>query len=127
MADLMTAIETDTQPMCNGRDNLWTMALIDAAYQSAAQHRAVDPAEIFEAKWDVRPDLKYRLQDTDFRAKMAKTGRTRASILLKLTFPPTHCRTPSGSLLICTARFLNQDDTCCSLPAPALAGWPRRD
>lgn len=48
MAELMVAIEQGTEPECSGRDNLWTMALVDAAYLSAAEHRAVAPAEIVE-------------------------------------------------------------------------------
>ena len=46
MADLLVALETGRQPMCHGRDNLWTMALVDAAYRSAEEHRAVSPSEI---------------------------------------------------------------------------------
>jgi predicted dehydrogenase len=49
MADLLVALESGTIPMCNGRENLWTMALVDAAYRSAAEHRAVEPQEIIEA------------------------------------------------------------------------------
>ena len=48
MADLLTAVQTGSQHPCNGQDNLWTMALVDAAYTSASQHRAVAPAEIVE-------------------------------------------------------------------------------
>lgn len=48
MSDLLTAIESGSEHPCNGRDNLWTMALVDAAYLSASQHRAVAPAEIVE-------------------------------------------------------------------------------
>ena len=46
MADLLTAIASDQKPMLNGRDNLRTMALVDACYRSANEHRAVDPREI---------------------------------------------------------------------------------
>ena len=49
MADLLVALEEHTSPMCNGRDNLQTMALVDAAYLSAQQHRAVAPSEIENA------------------------------------------------------------------------------
>ena len=52
MADLLVAIENNTAPLCHGDDNLQTMALVDAAYLSAEEHRAVSPAEIvarFEA------------------------------------------------------------------------------
>lgn len=48
MAELMVAVENGAEPDCSGRDNLWTMALVDAAYLSAAEHRAVAPAEIVE-------------------------------------------------------------------------------
>jgi predicted dehydrogenase len=46
MAQLLVAIETNTEPAISGRDNLKTMALVDAAYLSAAEHRAVNLAEI---------------------------------------------------------------------------------
>ena len=49
MAQLMTAIATGEEPEIGGRDNLKTMALVDAAYQSAEEHRAVDPAEVLAA------------------------------------------------------------------------------
>ena len=49
MAQLMTAISTGDEPAIGGRDNLRTMALVDAAYQSAAEHRAIDPAEVLAA------------------------------------------------------------------------------
>ncbi|MEQ9409387.1 MAG: Gfo/Idh/MocA family oxidoreductase [Fuerstiella sp.] len=48
MADLMTALESGTVPSCDGRDNLWTMAMVDAAYLSADEHRAVSPKEIVD-------------------------------------------------------------------------------
>jgi len=46
MADLLIAVEQGSEPQISGRDNLQTMALVDAAYKSAAEHRAVSPAEI---------------------------------------------------------------------------------
>jgi predicted dehydrogenase len=41
MAQLLVALETGAEPAIGGRDNLRTMALVDAAYRSAAEHRAV--------------------------------------------------------------------------------------
>lgn len=41
MGQLLVALETQTEPAISGRDNLKTMALVDAAYRSAAEHRAV--------------------------------------------------------------------------------------
>src|SRR5665213_1127623 len=53
MADLLCALEENRQPMLNGRDNLFTMALVDACYRSVAEHRAVEIAEIMaECKED---------------------------------------------------------------------------
>lgn len=46
MAQLLVALEDGGEPEISGRDNLRTMALVEAAYLSAAQRRAVDPAEI---------------------------------------------------------------------------------
>jgi predicted dehydrogenase len=45
MAQLMRAIETGTEPEISGHDNLKTMALLEAAYRSASEGRAVDPRQ----------------------------------------------------------------------------------
>jgi predicted dehydrogenase len=47
MAELLLALETNVPPSLSGEDNLHTMALVEAAYESAARHCAVNPA-----KWD---------------------------------------------------------------------------
>jgi len=41
MAQLLVALETGTEPAISGRDNLKTMALVDAGYRSAREHRAI--------------------------------------------------------------------------------------
>jgi predicted dehydrogenase len=46
MAQLLIAVEQGREPAISGRDNLKTMALVDAGYLSAREHRAVNPAEI---------------------------------------------------------------------------------
>ncbi len=46
MAQLLVALETQTEPEISGRDNLGTMALVEACYRSAAEHRAIEIAEI---------------------------------------------------------------------------------
>lgn len=46
MAELLCAIEAGRPSVNSGRDNLHTMALVDACYLSAQEHRAVEPAEI---------------------------------------------------------------------------------
>ncbi len=46
MAQLLVALEDNTKPEIDGRDNLKTMALVDAAYLSAREHRAVSIDEI---------------------------------------------------------------------------------
>jgi hypothetical protein len=46
MAQLLTALETGTEPAISGKDNLKTLALVDAAYVSAAESRAVSPLQI---------------------------------------------------------------------------------
>ena len=43
MAELLCAMEEDREPSISGRDNLRTMALVDAAYRSAREHRAIEP------------------------------------------------------------------------------------
>ncbi len=49
MAQLLCALEQKRTPTIGARDNLITMALVDACYLSAAEHRAVSPQEITEA------------------------------------------------------------------------------
>ena len=46
MAQLLCALEEGREPEISGRDNLLTMALVDACYQSAKEHRAVEIAEV---------------------------------------------------------------------------------
>ncbi|MDA1192457.1 MAG: Gfo/Idh/MocA family oxidoreductase [Candidatus Poribacteria bacterium] len=46
MAQLLVALEDGTEPEIGGRDNLKTMALVDACYRSVEEHRAVEIAEI---------------------------------------------------------------------------------
>jgi predicted dehydrogenase len=48
MAELLRSLETGAAPELSGRDNLRTMALVDACYRSVEQHRAVEPAEIMD-------------------------------------------------------------------------------
>ncbi|MGH9677677.1 MAG: Gfo/Idh/MocA family protein, partial [Candidatus Acidiferrum sp.] len=45
MGQLLIALETGRDPVIDGRDNLKTMALVEAAYRSAAEHRAIDLSE----------------------------------------------------------------------------------
>ncbi len=49
MAELLSALEEGSEPGLSGRDNLQTMALVDACYLSAAEHRAVGLAEILDS------------------------------------------------------------------------------
>lgn len=46
MAQLLCAIEENREPEISGRDNVETMALVDACYLSAKEHRAVELAEL---------------------------------------------------------------------------------
>jgi len=48
MAQLLCALEDNSEPEISGRDNLKTMALVDACYLSAAEHRAVALDEIYK-------------------------------------------------------------------------------
>jgi len=50
MGQLLVALETKREPAISGRDNLKTMALVEAAYLSAEQHRVVALSEIISAK-----------------------------------------------------------------------------
>jgi Clp amino terminal domain, pathogenicity island component len=49
MGQLLIALETGKEPAISGRDNLKTMALVDAAYLSAQIFRSVGPSEIERA------------------------------------------------------------------------------
>ena len=48
MGELMDSIAMDREPMIGGRDNLKTMALVEAGYRSLEQHRPVAVNEILE-------------------------------------------------------------------------------
>ena len=48
MAQLLRAVEEDSLPEISGEDNLRTMALVDACYRSAQEHRAVALDEILQ-------------------------------------------------------------------------------
>jgi predicted dehydrogenase len=48
MGQLMKALETGSEPEISGRDNLRTMALIEAAYRAAEQRRTVELGEILD-------------------------------------------------------------------------------
>lgn len=52
MAELLRAVEDGTEPSLNGRDNLKTMALVEAAYLSAREHRSVEIHEIEDIRHD---------------------------------------------------------------------------
>lgn len=49
MAQLLCALEEGGEPEIGGADNLHTMALVEACYRSAREHRAVELAEILSA------------------------------------------------------------------------------
>jgi predicted dehydrogenase len=48
MADLLVALENGTMPPVSGDDNLHTMALVEAAYESAATHQSVNPMKFLK-------------------------------------------------------------------------------
>lgn len=50
MAQLLCALEESREPEISGADNLKTMALVDACYLSAKEHRAVAPDEIMSGE-----------------------------------------------------------------------------
>jgi hypothetical protein len=50
MAELLSALEEKRETILSGRDNLRTMALVEACYISAREHRAVEPREIENKK-----------------------------------------------------------------------------
>ncbi len=50
MGMLLDALNTGREPAVSGRDNLRTMALVEACYRSLDEHRPVRPQEILEEK-----------------------------------------------------------------------------
>jgi len=46
MAQLMRAVEDDTEPEISGADNLHTLAIVDACYRSIYEERKVTLTEI---------------------------------------------------------------------------------
>jgi predicted dehydrogenase len=50
MAQLLVALEEKSEPEISGQDNLKTMALVDACYMSAKEHRAVEIREVIKAR-----------------------------------------------------------------------------
>ncbi|MBN2289759.1 MAG: Gfo/Idh/MocA family oxidoreductase [Candidatus Glassbacteria bacterium] len=48
MAELLVALETGKAPALSGEDNLGTMALVEAAYESAETHAPVSPHKFLE-------------------------------------------------------------------------------
>jgi predicted dehydrogenase len=50
MAQLLVALEERSEPEISGRDNLKTMALVDACYISAREHRAVELREVVSGR-----------------------------------------------------------------------------
>ncbi|MCF7733830.1 MAG: Gfo/Idh/MocA family oxidoreductase [Akkermansiaceae bacterium] len=51
MGQLLIALESGQLPAISGRDHLRTLALIEAAVRSAAEHRAVAPSEITDTNF----------------------------------------------------------------------------
>jgi predicted dehydrogenase len=45
MAQLLRAVENDSEPEISGRDNLKTIALVESVYRSAREHRVVNPID----------------------------------------------------------------------------------
>lgn len=54
MAQLLCALEDRAEPEISGQDNLKTMALVDACYLSAKEHRAVELREIAKSTGKAR-------------------------------------------------------------------------
>jgi predicted dehydrogenase len=50
MGELLSSLAEGRESVISGRDNLNTIALVEACYRSLAEHRPVRPAEIKEAQ-----------------------------------------------------------------------------
>jgi predicted dehydrogenase len=60
MAQLLIALEEGAPPAISGRDNLRTMALVEAAYESAEQGRLIRLKELEEQHWSKAPEVSKR-------------------------------------------------------------------
>jgi hypothetical protein len=49
MGELLLSLAHGKPPTISGRDNLRTLALVEAVYQSAREHRMIEPALLLEA------------------------------------------------------------------------------
>jgi hypothetical protein len=78
MAQLLMALEEGNEPAISGRGNLKTMALVEAAYRSASERRAVNVEEIYHAE-------QFPAQEPDNLTGRARTalafGREEAELL----------------------------------------------
>ncbi len=74
MAELLVSLESDTRPVISGRDNLTTMALVDAAYRSAETHRAVALDEVLGP--DTKPVVPAPRFTPSTRLEVTSVGRT---------------------------------------------------
>lgn len=72
MADLLIALETDSKPTLDGEDNLKTMALVDACYRSAEEHRAVSLSEITDSPTKTKTKAKPPSRENKKRKKTKK-------------------------------------------------------
>jgi len=72
MAQLLIALETGQEPAISGRDNLRTMAQVEAAYQSAAQFRSV-ALNLAEATADAGASRPRSERPKGFFAKLLST------------------------------------------------------
>lgn len=48
MDQLARAMRTGEEPECSGRDNLHTVAVLEACARSAAEHRSINPRDLFD-------------------------------------------------------------------------------
>jgi predicted dehydrogenase len=82
MADLLIALEQGKAPAISGRDNLRTMALVEAAYQSAQRHEAItlgavpSPARADSSVAVAKPARRWSLPSLFSPSKPAPTTHT---------------------------------------------------
>jgi hypothetical protein len=100
MAQLLIAVEDRTEPAIGGRDNLRTMALVEAAYQSATQGRTVPPQEIEDAhrskvarvsKSSLTPNAEQTLRLAREEAARSRSAETSAEHVLLGMLQLFHC------------------------------------
>jgi predicted dehydrogenase len=102
MAQLLIALEEGTAPAVSGRDNLRTMALVEAAYDSAAQRRSITLKEVEEQHWSKAPDVSKRFLTPNAQQAL-RLARDEAARFCSMQIYTEHILLAMTQMFHCTA------------------------